>query len=129
MILKIKDHYEIEEWNNFSLTLKYDSIASSFGFDLYFNPDDDKARELFEPGHYHIASIEHNDELLVRGFLLNQSFKLSSKKELSNVSGYSMAGVLGDCQIPTSIYPLQSDGLTLLQIAQKLVQQIGRAHV
>ena len=121
MNLKIKNHYNVKTWNNFSLTLKYDSIASSFGFDLYFDPNDSEAREMFQVGHYHIASVEHNGELLVTGFLLNHKFKLSSKKNLSNISGYSKAGVLGDCPIPTSLYPLQSDGLTLLQIAQKLL--------
>lgn len=120
MNLKIKNHYNVTAFNNFSLTLKYDSVASTFGFDLYFDPNDHDAREMFQVGHYHIASVEHNGELLVRGFLLNHKFKLSSKKELSNLSGYSLAGVLGDCQIPTSIYPLQSDGLTLIQIAQKV---------
>ena len=120
MNLKIKNHYNVDFFNNFSLTLKYDSIASSFGFDLYFDPNDHDAREMFQVGHYHIASVEHNGELLVRGFILNHKFKVSSKKELSNISGYSLAGVLGDCQIPTSLYPLQSDGLTLIEIAQKL---------
>lgn len=121
MKLRIKNHYDVTTWNNFSLTLKYDSIASSFGFDLYFDPSDSEAREMFQVGHYHIANVFHNDELLISGFILNHTFKLSSKKELSNISGYSKAGVLGDCQIPTSLYPLQSDGLTLKQIAQKLL--------
>ena len=121
MNLKIKNHYQVDTWNNFSLTLKYDSIASSFGFDLYFDPNDTDAREMFQVGHYHIASVEHNGELLVTGFLLNHKFKLTKTKNLSNISGYSKAGVLGDCQIPTSLYPLESNGLTLLQIAKKLL--------
>lgn len=120
MNLRIKNHYDVDTWNNFSLTLKYDSIASSFGFELYFDPNDSDAREMFQVGHYHIANVFHNGELLISGFLLNHKFKSSSKKELSNLSGYSKAGVLGDCQIPTSLYPLQSDGLTLIQIAAKL---------
>jgi len=120
MNLKIKNHYNVDFFNNFSLTMKYDSIASSFGFDLFFDPNDHDAREMFQVGHYHIANVEHNGELLVSGFILNHKFKTSSKKHLSNISGYSKAGVLGDCQIPTSLYPLQYDGLTLIQIAQKL---------
>jgi len=125
MRLKIKNHYQVDTWNNFSLTLKYDSIASGFGFDLMFDPNDSEAREMFQVGHFHEASIEHDGELLATGYLLNHKFKLSSKKNLSSISGYSKSGVLGDCQIPTSLYPLQSDGLTLKQIADKLLKPFG----
>ena len=121
MILKIKHHYQVKTWNNFSLTLKYDSIASGFGFDLFFDPNDSEAREMFQVGHYHEASVEHDGELLMTGYILNHKFVLSSKKNMSSISGYSKCGVLGDCNIPPSLYPLQSDGLSLAQITRKLI--------
>ncbi|MGB0881435.1 MAG: hypothetical protein ACPGSO_00670 [Vicingaceae bacterium] len=121
MILKVKEHYQIDTFNKFSLNLKYDAVGSSFGFALYFDPDNFFHRELFQPSHYHECDIIHNGELLIRGFMLNHNFNLSSKKSLSPISGYSLSGVLEDCQIPPDLYPLQSDGQTLKQIADKLV--------
>jgi len=35
--------------------------------------------------------------------------------------GYSLPGVLGDCEIPPTLYPLQSNSLSLTEIANKLI--------
>jgi prophage tail gpP-like protein len=53
---------------------------------------------------------------------LNQGFSSSPVKEMVSMSGYSLPGVLEDCEVPPTLYPLQSDGLTLKEIAQKLLQ-------
>lgn len=121
MIIKIKRHKKVEFFNSFSLMLKYDAVASAFSFSFYFNPKDELQQVLFQPGHYHEVDVEHNGELLIRGWVLGQGFGVGAEKNLATVSGYSLAGVLEDCEIPTSLYPLQSDGRTLLQIAQRLV--------
>jgi prophage tail gpP-like protein len=39
---------------------------------------------------------------------------------LATISGYSKPGWFEDCNIPPSIYPLQSDGVSLLNIAKKI---------
>jgi prophage tail gpP-like protein len=72
-------------------------------------------------GHYHLCTIEHNDELVLTGYILSEGFSSSSNRKLVSIGGYSLPGVLEDCEIPPTFYPLQSDGLTLRQIAQKLI--------
>lgn len=119
MLLKIKRHRKIEFFNSFSLFLKYDSVASAFSFSFYFDPDNEEHKVLFQPSHYHKVDVEHNGELILRGTILNQGFSVGAEKKLATISGYSLPGVLEDCEIPTSLYPLQSDGRTLLQIAQR----------
>lgn len=123
MILKVKSHFKIDRTNGFSLKMKYDSVASGFGFSYYFDPSNEKHKELFKPGHYHQAQIIHNDELLMTGFMVGQSFSDQPVKELSPVSGYSLPGVLQDSQIPTDLYPLQSDGLSLKEITNHLIKK------
>lgn len=123
MILKVKRHYKIESFNNFSLKLRYDSVASQFSFSVYFDPEDTNHRLLFQPGHFHQCDIEHNGELLLRGWIVGQSFGVASDKVLSSVNGYSLSGVLADCQIPVDLYPLQSDQKTLREIANRLVSK------
>ncbi len=71
--------------------------------------------------HFHEAILEHEGETLITGYLLSQAFNVGSKAELAQFAGYSKSGVLEDCDIPHTIYPLQSDGLTLRQIAQKIL--------
>jgi prophage tail gpP-like protein len=121
MNLKVKNHYNVEFFNEFTLDLRYDSVGSTFSFSLYFDPNNDVHRFLWQPGHYHVVSVEHNGELLIRGFVLSQSFNNSPTKKLSSISGYSLPGVLEDCQIPPSVYPLQFDGQTLAQITRHIL--------
>jgi len=122
MELEIDDRIrtrKVKFFNNFTLDLKYDAVGSAFGFNFYFNSDNIELKELACIGHYHICRIKHNGELLLTGYILSEDFTDSSKKEFTSFSGYSKPGVLEDCQIPPSLYPLQSDGLTLKEIATK----------
>lgn len=128
MILKINDRIRIREvnlFNNFSLNLKYDSVGSTFSFSFYFNPDNKEHSELACVSHFHEAIVEHNGETILTGYILTQTFQDSAKKELSNIGGYSKAGVLEDCDIPTSLYPLQADGLTLKEITERIISKFG----
>lgn len=128
MILKINDRINnrtVDFFNSFSLNLVHDAIGSSFGFSFYFDPYNKEHKELACVSHFHEVTLEHNGELLLTGILLMQGFKHSSVKELCSFSGYSLPGVLEDCEIPTSLYPLQSDNLTLKEIAEKLIKPFG----
>ena len=128
MNLKINDRINvrnIEYFNSFNLSLKYDSVASTFGFNFYFDPLNRDHAELACVSHFHEAIVEHNGEKLIHGYILSQAFNVSSKKELVQFAGYSLPGVLEDCQIPTSLYPLQSDGLSLYDIAKKYTAPFG----
>lgn len=128
MILRINDRIrtrKVEFFNGFNVSLRYDSIASAFSFNFFFNPDNLEHKEMTCVGHYHIATVEHNDELLLTGYVLSEKFVDSSVKTLSAFGGYSLPGALEDCEIPPSLYPLQSDGLTLKEIAEKLIKPFG----
>ena len=123
MILKVKRHFQIDSFTKFSLLLRYDSIASAFSFSFFFDPNDPQHKLLFQPGHYHQVDIEHNGELLLRGWILGQAFGETSQKVLSSVNGCSLSGVLEYCQIPVDLYPLQADTKNLREIAQRLVSK------
>jgi prophage tail gpP-like protein len=123
VIIKINDRIrnrKVDFFNNFQLSLKYDSVASTFGFSYYFDPDNIEHKEMSCIGHDHIATIEHNNEILLTGYLMAQDFNDSDKREMSSFGGYSLPGFLEDCQMPLNA--LQSDSLSLRQIAQKLIQ-------
>ncbi len=127
MELKI-NNIVFKYFNNFSLLLKFDSVASAFSCSFYFNPDNDQHKELLKPGQYADCSISHNDELLISGKILSQNFKSGSRRMLVEIGGYSYPGVLENCQIPVSLYPLQSDNLTLKEITDKLLKPFGLSY-
>jgi prophage tail gpP-like protein len=100
-------------------------MASSFAFNGYFNPKNKEHVELYCVGHYHIAYLKHNGEVILTGNIINESFSDSKVPEMAQMAGYSLPGILEDCKIPPSLYPLQYDGLTLREIAQKLLPPFG----
>lgn len=131
MILKINDRFrnrKVDFFNEFTLNLVYNSNASKFRFNYYFNPFDIEHKEMSCVTHFHEVTLEHEGLRLLTGVITNQSFKTSSVKQLASFAGYSKPGVLSDCEIPPSIYPLQSDGLSLNQIANKLIDPFRRNY-
>lgn len=125
MNLKIYDGINVRDityFNSFKMDLKYDSFASPFSFDFYFDPENKDHAELACVSHYHEAILQHNGQNLLHGYIVQQDFNDSSVKELCSFSGYSLPGFLMDCNIPPESYPLQYDGLSLNQIATKLLK-------
>lgn len=123
MELKINDRFvtrRVKYFNKFNLNLVYNSIGSTFSFESYYDPNNIDHVELYAPSHFHGCTLEYNGELLMTGTVLSQSYTQDSVKHLVGMSGYSRPGVLQDCEIPTSSYPLQFNGLSLAAIAQRL---------
>lgn len=122
MVLYIDDRInprKIDFFNNFNLSLRYDSVGSTFSFSFYYNPDNAEHRDILGLSNYNLVRVEHNGELLLTGFNLNIPLVKSTSRQLVTISGYSVPGVLEDSNIPLSTYPLESLDLTLLEIAQK----------
>lgn len=114
MILKI-DGKEFKQFSKYSINLSFDAIASTFSFSALR----DFAPKPFE---YNDCVITDDDGFrYITGTVLNVTKAATKKEQLVNVSGYSLPGVLEDSQIPVSIYPLQSDKLTLEQIIEKVL--------
>ena len=124
MILKIKK-YKVTAFNKFSLNLNFNGIASTFSFLFYLSPDNELHKELAHVGHYHKCTVEHNGEVILTGRLISKKFKSNGQTHLMQVSGYSLSGVLQDSSIPIESFPLQSDGLSLKEIANKLTNPFG----
>lgn len=151
MILVVYDRIKnrrVRFFDKFSVSMRYDSVASTFRFDFLFNPDDPEQKDLACVSHYHICYLEHNGERILTGYFLNQDFIDAPEPELTSIEGYSLPGVLEDVQIYPNTesalgrnimltplpaadlikaggYPLQSDGLSLRQIAQKFIAPYG----
>lgn len=125
MVLKINDRFRnrrVYFFNDFTVDMKFNSCASAFSLRFRFDEDNPEHKELGAFTHFHECTLEYNGELLITGNVLCTGFLDTAKADLCTLTGYSKPGVLEDCTIPPSLYPLQSDGLTLRQIAQKLIK-------
>lgn len=113
-------------FNEGSIQLKLDSIASIFSFKARFNPENDLHKELFKPLQYHKVEIFNSkDKLIFTGTILNHSFESDKDIHLVSISGYSLSGILEDVTIPTNQYPLESTNRSLKDIANKLCGYFG----
>lgn len=123
MNLKINHRLGVENvefFNNFNISLKHDSVASTFGFRLYFDPKNKKHAETICLSHFHEAILQHNNQTLITGYILGNKLKRNAVKNLVEITGYSKPGILEDSTMPHDLYPLEKDGLTLQQIAQEI---------
>lgn len=109
------DKSEYRHFQSYDLSLKFNSIADTFSFTGL-------KQTLPDYLGYNDCEILNENESVIKGTILNQSNKISTKPELITVSGYSKCGILEDVNIPVSLYPLQSDNLTLKEICDKLLQ-------
>lgn len=112
-------------FNDFEMNLKYDSIADTFSFTFLFNPNNPEHAEIACVSHYHECAIYYDNELLINGYMLSQGFRDTAKPELVHIGGYSKAGVFEDCDVPTSLYPLESNGLSLRAICQRILNNFN----
>lgn len=145
MVLEIFDRIRVRKikfFDGFEIHSKYDSLGSTFKFDFLFNPNDPEHKEMACVGHYHVATLKEGDETLMTGFILSQVFNDSSEATLVSIAGYSLPGVLQNCEIPfgdpsswiktqreynkkflLGTWPttLQSDGSSLKSIVEKIL--------
>lgn len=113
-------------FNKLSIDLKYGYAASTFSFSALFDPDNATHRRIFRPLAYQDVVITSElGETLLTGTILRHKFPRSAKRELTTFSGYSKSGVLGDCTIPKSVYPLEFTNLSFQEIAERLIQPFG----
>lgn len=127
MILKINDRYfnrKVDFFTDFKMNMKYDAMSSNFTLGYDFDPDNAEHKEFSCVGHHHICTLEDNNELLMTCYILSQGFADTPEPELAVINGYSLAGILEDCEIPPG-KTLESNLLTLNEIAQKFIEPFG----
>lgn len=111
-------------WESMRLSRAIDTI-DSIEFTAPFDNELLGFRETFKPFSYQPVTISVGGELLFTGTLLNVSPVVEGSKKTVSVSCYAKPGVLSDCTMPASAFPLEFDGVTLQGIANVLLQPFG----
>lgn len=125
MILRIHNT-EFRHFNNVDVQLTFGCVASCFSVDMYYDPTVAAHRDALKPCAYApFALYDDAGVLLITGVLLRMLYVSSAVPGWVRVSGYSKTGVLEDCEIPLSSYPLQTNNLTLLQVCERLCKPFG----
>ena len=113
-------------FNKVAIDLKFGFSSSAFSFSALFDPNNATHRRIFRPLSYQPVTITSDlGELLLTGVILRHRFTRSANRQLSSFQGYSTTGVLQDCTIPTSVYPLEYKNLTFRELAEKMLEPFG----
>jgi prophage tail gpP-like protein len=125
MKIKIAGKY-FEHYNDVSVDTSLDAVASTFSFTAKYDHKNAFHREVFRPLSYHrIEFLHDNGRPISTGTITTSAFNSKAAPELVQVSGYSLGGVLEDCNIPYELYPLESNNRSLKEIAERLLKYFG----
>lgn len=117
---------EIFFFSKGKITLKLDSIGSTFEFVSYFQPQNTEHQEIFKPLQYHsVEFLNSEDKLVFTGTIINHVFRSDKGRNLVAFSGYSKSGILEDVTVPPKHFPLETNKSTLLDIANRLCGLYG----
>lgn len=113
---------EYEFFNQLTIDLKYEFSASTFSFGAEFDPDNPTHRRIFRPLTYPTVAVTSDlNERLISGVVLTHKFTRDARRQIGTLSGYSLTGVLSDCEIPIDAYPLHFTNVTLRELAARLL--------
>lgn len=112
-------------WSDIEIKRCLDSV-STFSFTAPFEPERQEFRDTFRPFSYAPVVIGVNGELVLNGTMLGVEPSLEVEERSVAVSGYGLPGVLLDCTMPASAYPIAwRAGHNLQQIAQQVCSAFG----
>lgn len=118
------DGKAFDTWSGINLSLEFDGI-DQVSFSAPFDYDNKEHREIFKPFSYKECEVYISGERLFAGVIMNASPSCDPNKSTVSVVCYSKAGVLNDCQAPTSIYPLEFKKTYLVNILNKVCEPFG----
>jgi prophage tail gpP-like protein len=124
LTLKIGNYF-FNKFNKFELGLNFNSVASVFSFDGFFDINNPDHKKLFKPLTYPSCEVLFDNKKIITGTILNYSSAIAGESSLTGISGYSKTGVLEDCEVSLDSYPLESNNLTLKEIAEKYCKPFG----
>ena len=111
-------------WDTARLIRAIDTL-DSMEFTAPFDPNDARQRAAFKPFTYPQVEFEVNGGRVFNGVSLGPLPSVDSESKSIQIGGYARAGVLSDCNIPVSAFPLEFNNAGLGQIAEKIAGFFG----
>jgi prophage tail gpP-like protein len=103
-------------FTGYTLNLAYDSF-DTFSFQAPYDTELAEIRSAITPFAFISCEVFYHDNLLFKGILLTPDPELKGDASEITLQGYPLCGVLNDCMIPPTKYPLQCMGITMKGIA------------
>lgn len=113
-------------WESVEIKTSLDAFAS-VSFEAPFEHARSTFRSTFQPFSFKPVELRIGDKLVFTGNIVPIDPELDPEKKTVLVGAYSKPAVLGDVTMPASAFPLELNGLTIRQIAERLMEPFGIA--
>lgn len=111
-------------WSAVSITRNLDAV-DTFTLSAPFQPEDRAWRDTFRPFSFQTVEVSIGGQPVFTGTAVSVTPSLGPDAKEVTMSGYSLPGVLTDCTQPASAYPIEFNGLRLVEIAQQICRPFG----
>lgn len=108
-------------FTGYELNLSFDSL-DTFSFSAPYDYAIKELKSALMPFSFKKCKIYYKGSLVFTGRLLTPESKLDDNSSEITLQGYPLCGVLNDCCMLPSQFPLQFEGLNIKQIVQKIVE-------
>lgn len=118
------DGKRFEFWDDLVIKRSIDSL-DVISFTAPFEYDAPGFRETFVPFSYKPLRVLVGNDVLLTGTILANKPAIDAERNVIQVSGYSLPGVLNDCMASSNSYPLEFKNVTLKDIARAISKPFG----
>ena len=115
-------------WQNIRIGRALDTF-DTIEFTAPFEPDNDEFKENFSPLRYRRIEITIGGTPFFTGTMVGVSPTLDPDSNTVTITGYSLPGVMSDCNIPASAFPLEFNNQGLEAIAKTVAGTFGLSVV
>jgi len=103
-------------FTDYELTLSYDSF-DTFSVSAPYSDAMNELRNAVTPFAFKPCDVYYNDTLMFKGSLLTPEPELTDRSGEITLQGYPLCGILNDCSVPPTNYPLKVMGIDMRGIA------------
>jgi prophage tail gpP-like protein len=111
-------------WTDIRINRSIDNI-DTVEFSAPFDSDASSFRKVFKPFSFKSIDVDVSGEIIFKGVMMGVTPVLENIGKIISVSCYSKIGVLNDCTLPASLYPLEFRDMNLKDIADAIVKPFG----
>jgi LysM repeat protein len=115
-LIVIIDNLSFQFFSSYTIISNIGSLDTISIASPYF--DTPEYRNTFQPLHYKSAAIYYGKDLFFNGILIAPNSQIEPQSETMNLNFYPKCGILQDCPLPISYYPIELNNLNLKQIAE-----------
>ncbi|MCL2138216.1 MAG: LysM peptidoglycan-binding domain-containing protein [Treponema sp.] len=120
----IVDGKKFTGFTKYEINLSADSF-DSFSFSAPYDLAVKDIKESLMPFAFKTCAVYYLRELLFKGFLLTPDPELQAEATEITLQGYPLCGILNDCTVPPSKYPVEYYNVTIKDIADPVADAYG----